>query len=56
MGYKAYMYPKYPKWGTCGVHKCNPSWMPDVDQLSKDRWKIFQIRDEELLDATKKYV
>ena len=25
MGYKAYMYPKYPKWGTCGVHKCNPS-------------------------------
>ena len=29
---------------------------PDVDQLSKDRWKIFQIRDEELLDATEKYV
>ena len=30
--------------------------MPDVDQLSKDRWKIFQIRDEDLLDATEKYV
>ena len=30
--------------------------MPDVDQLSKDRWKIFQIRDDELLDATDKYV
>ena len=30
--------------------------MPDVDQLSKDRWKIFQIRDEDLLDATDKYV
>ena len=30
--------------------------MPDVDQLSKDRWKIFQIRDDELLDATEKYV
>ena len=30
--------------------------MPDVGQLSKDRWKIFQIRDEELLDATEKYV
>ena len=30
--------------------------MPDVDQLSKDRWKIFQIRDEELLDATEKYI
>ena len=29
---------------------------PDVDQLSKDRWKIFQIRDEELLDATEKYI
>jgi len=29
---------------------------PDVDQLSKDRWKIFQIRDEDLLDATEKYV
>jgi len=29
---------------------------PDVDQLSKDRWTIFQIRDEELLDATEKYV
>jgi hypothetical protein len=29
---------------------------PDVGQLSKDRWKIFQIRDEELLDATEKYI
>ena len=28
----------------------------DVGQLSKDRWKIFQIRDEDLLDATEKYV
>ena len=30
--------------------------IPDIDQLSKDRWKIFQIRDEDLLDATEKYV
>ena len=29
---------------------------PDVGQMSKDRWKIFQIRDEELLDATERYV
>ena len=29
---------------------------PDVRQLSEDRWKIFQIRDEDLLDATEKYV
>ena len=29
---------------------------PDVGQLSEDRWKIFQIRDDELLDATEKYV
>ena len=29
---------------------------PEIGQLSKDRWKIFQIRDEELLDATDKYV
>ena len=29
---------------------------PDVDQMSKDRWKIFQIRDDDLLDATEKYI
>ena len=29
---------------------------PDVGQMSKDRWKIFQIRDDDLLDATDKYV
>ena len=29
---------------------------PEEDQLSTDRWKIFQIRDEDLLDATDKYV
>ena len=29
---------------------------PEVKQLSTDRWKIFQIRDEDLLDATDKYV
>ena len=29
---------------------------PEIGQLSKDRWKIFQIRDEELLDATERYV
>ena len=29
---------------------------PEVKQLSIDRWKIFQIRDEDLLDATDKYV
>ena len=29
---------------------------PDVGQLSKDRWKIFKIQDEDLLDATEKYV
>ena len=25
---------------------------PDTRQLSKDRWKIFQIRDHELMDVT----
>ena len=30
--------------------------MPDVDKLSKDRWKIFQIRNEEFLDGKDKYV
>ena len=29
---------------------------PDVNQMSKDRWKIFHIRDEDLLDATEKYI
>ena len=29
---------------------------PDIKQLSKDRWKIFQIRDDDLLDATDNYV
>ena len=29
---------------------------PDVGQMSKDRWKIFQIRDADLLDTTEKYV
>ena len=29
---------------------------PEIGQLSKDRWKIFQIRDKDLLDATEKYV
>ena len=29
---------------------------PDVHQLSEDRWKVFQIQDEDLLDATQKYV
>ena len=29
---------------------------PDVGQMSKDRWKIFQIRDEDLLDATENYI
>ena len=29
---------------------------PEVNQLSKDRWKIFQIRDDDLIDATDKYV
>ena len=29
---------------------------PDVGQMSKDRWKIFQIRDDDLLDATEKYI
>ena len=29
---------------------------PDVGQLSKDRWKIFQIREDDLLDATDNYV
>ena len=33
---------------------CNEA--PEVKQLSKDRWKIFQIRDEDLLDTTDKYV
>ena len=29
---------------------------PDVKQLSKDRWKIFQIRDDDLIDVTEIYV
>ena len=29
---------------------------PEVKQLSIDRWKIFQIRDDDLIDATDKYV
>ena len=29
---------------------------PEIGQLSKDRWKIFQIRDDDLLDATENYV
>ena len=29
---------------------------PEVKQLSKDRWKIFQIRDDDLIDATDRYV
>ena len=29
---------------------------PEVKQLSKDRWKIFQIRDDDLIDVTDKYV
>ena len=30
--------------------------MPDIDQLSNDRLKIFQLRNEDFLDATDKYV
>ena len=29
---------------------------PEVKQLSKDRWKIFQIRDDDLIDVTDRYV
>ena len=29
---------------------------PDVGQMSKDRWKIFKIKDDDLLDATEKYL
>ena len=29
---------------------------PDVDQMSMDKSKIFQIRDDDLLDATENYV
>ena len=29
---------------------------PDVGHMSKDRWKIFPIRDEDLIDATEKYL
>ena len=29
---------------------------PDVSELSKDRWKIFQIRDDNLIDVTDIYV
>ena len=29
---------------------------PDVAELSKDRWKIFQIRDNDLIDLTDIYV
>ena len=29
---------------------------PDVTELSKDRWKIFRIRDDDLIDVTNIYV
>jgi len=29
---------------------------PDVSELSKDRWKIFQIRDDDLIDVTNIYL
>ena len=29
---------------------------PDVKELSKDRWKIFRIRDDDLIDVTGIYV
>ena len=29
---------------------------PDVTELSKDRWKIFRIRDDDLIDVTDIYV
>ena len=29
---------------------------PDVKQLSKDRWKIFYIKDDDLVDATANYI
>ena len=29
---------------------------PDVTELSKDRWKIFRIRDDDLIDVTEIYV
>ena len=48
--------PKELKFHTPNIIIVFSNEMPDVDQLSKDRWKIFQIRDEELLDATEKYV
>ena len=33
---------------------CNEK--PDVKQLSKDRWKIFHIKDDDLVDATANYI
>ena len=29
---------------------------PDVSKLSKDRWKIFRIRDDDLIDVTDIYL
>ena len=29
---------------------------PDVSELSKDRWKIFRIRDDDLIDVTNIYL
>ena len=29
---------------------------PDVKELSKDRWKIFRIRDDDLIDVTDIYL
>ena len=69
MGYKLTMYPKYPTWGTDGVqkvavHKIHKSvanivivfanCTPDVKKLAMDRWKIFKIIGEDLVDVTKK--
>ena len=29
---------------------------PDVKELSRDRWKIFRIRDDDLIDVTDIYL
>ena len=48
--------PRNKKFHTPNIIVVFSNEMPDVDQLSKDRWKIFQIRDQELLNAAEKYV
>ena len=45
------------KWGAFMlVPPSDPNEAPNVSELSKDRWKIFRIRDDDLIDVTDIYL